>query len=236
MSMITPKPDEWAKLLAGKTPQEGLQLLSDKWGDRAVFSTSFGMEDQVLTHMIHEAGLHVALITLDTGRLFPETYSVWSRTLERYKLHIRSYAPDMQRLEDLVSAKGPNSFYNSVENRKECCHIRKVEPLTRALAGKAIWVTGLRAEQSENRSGLQVVEWDNARNILKYNPLLNWTWDQVREYVNTHNVPYNALHDKGFPSIGCGPCTRAVKEGEHPRSGRWWWEDNSKQECGIHEG
>lgn len=235
MSMASAKPDEWSRLLEGKTPQEGLQLLSQRWGDRAVFSTSFGMEDQVITHMIASGGLHIGVFTLDTGRLFPETYSVWNWTREKLGVHIHAYAPDMQRLEDLVSAKGPNSFYDSVENRKECCHIRKVEPLIRALAGRAVWVTGIRAEQSENRADLKVVEWDNARAILKYNPLLHWSWEQVRAYINEHNVPYNALHDRDFPSIGCAPCTRAVKPGEDSRSGRWWWEDTTKKECGIHE-
>jgi phosphoadenosine phosphosulfate reductase len=198
------------------------------------FSTSFSYEDQVITDYISRLSFAVSLFTLDTGRLFPETYSTWSRTLERYKLSIDAYYPDAERLQEFVRSYGPNSFYESVDNRKQCCHIRKVEPLKKALAGKAVWVTGLRAEHSPNRSDMQLLEWDDVNGIIKYNPLLHWTTMEVRQYIDQHNIPYNALHERGFISIGCAPCTRAVKPGEDFRAGRWWWEDASKKECGLH--
>ena len=173
--------------------------------------------------------------TLDTGRNFPETYSTWSRTLERYRQPIETFAPQAATLERLLAEKGPNSFYESVENRKECCHIRKVEPLGRALQGQQLWVTGIRAEQSPNRLDMASLEWDAAHQLLKFHPLFDWTSDQVRDYVGQHNIPYNALHDQGFVSIGCAPCTRAIQPGEDFRAGRWWWEDASKKECGLHD-
>ena len=199
-----------------------------------VFSTSFSYEDQVVTHYISELAFDISIFTLDTGRLFSETYSTWSRTLERYKLAIDAFYPNEGRLQQFVGSYGPNSFYESVENRKECCHIRKVEPLKRALTGKAVWVTGLRAEHSPNRSDMTILEWDEVNQVIKYNPLLHWTTDEVRQYIVQHNVPYNALHDRGFISIGCAPCTRAIKPGEDFRAGRWWWEEASKKECGLH--
>ena len=211
-----------------------LHLLAEAFPGKLTFSTSFSMEDQVITDQLGQSGVPVAVFTLDTGRLFPETYSIWSRTLERYRLTIDAYYPNAERLQEFVRSYGPNSFYESVDNRKQCCHIRKVEPLKRALAGKAVWITGLRAEHSPNRSDMQILEWDEANQIIKYNPLLHWTTEQVWQYINGHNVPYNSLHDKGFVSIGCAPCTRAVRTGEDFRAGRWWWEDQSKKECGLH--
>lgn len=213
---------------------EALEKLEEAFPGRLVFSTSFSYEDQVVTHFIHEAGLPVNIFTLDTGRLFPETYSTWSRTLERYNLAIDAYYPNAEKLQEFVRHYGPNSFYQSVENRKQCCGIRKVEPLKRALAGKAVWITGLRAEHSPNRGDMQILEWDEANQIIKYNPLLHWTTEEVRRHIDRHNVPYNPLHDKGFVSIGCAPCTRAIRPGEDFRAGRWWWEDASKKECGLH--
>ncbi|HET9432271.1 MAG TPA: phosphoadenylyl-sulfate reductase, partial [Chitinophagaceae bacterium] len=142
--------------------------------------------------------------------------------------------PDSFAVQEFVTEKGPNSFYESVDNRKQCCHIRKVEPLQRALKGNKIWITGIRAEQSNNRHDMPMLEWDEVNQIIKFHPLLNWTWGQVKQYVSRNDVPYNPLHDKGFVSIGCAPCTRAVKPGEDFRAGRWWWEDNSKKECGLH--
>ncbi len=212
---------------------DALEKIYEAFPDRLVFSTSFSYEDQVILDYISKS-VPVSIFTLDTGRLFPETYSTWSRTLERYNLTIDAYYPQAQKLQEFVRAYGPNSFYESVENRKACCHIRKVEPLKRALAGKAVWITGLRAEHSPNRSDMQMLEWDEANQIIKYNPLLHWTTDEVKVYINEHNVPYNSLHDKGFVSIGCAPCTRAIKPGEDFRAGRWWWEDASKKECGLH--
>lgn len=213
---------------------EVLNLLSEAFPGKLTFSTSFSMEDQVITDQISQSGVPVNVFTLDTGRLFPETYSTWSRTLERYQLTIDAFYPNAEKIQEFVRSYGPNSFYESVENRKQCCHIRKVEPLRRALAGKAVWITGLRAEHSPNRSDMQLLEWDEANQIIKYNPLLHWTTEQVWHYINQHNVPYNSLHDKGFVSIGCAPCTRAVRAGEDFRAGRWWWEDQSKKECGLH--
>lgn len=213
---------------------EALQKLEDAFPGGLTFSTSFSYEDQVITHHIYESGLPVTIFTLDTGRLFPETYSTWSRTLERYNLTIEAYYPQAEKLQEFVRQYGPNSFYESVENRKQCCHIRKVEPLKKALAGKAVWITGLRAEHSPNRSDMHVLEWDEANQIIKYNPLLHWTTEEVRQYIDRHNIPYNPLHDRGFISIGCAPCTRAVRPGEDFRAGRWWWEDASKKECGLH--
>ena len=213
---------------------EAIKILAEAFPGGLTFSTSFGMEDQVITDLLSQSGEPVAVFTLDTGRLFPETYSTWSRTLEHYRLTINAYYPNAENIQEFVREYGPNSFYESVERRKQCCHIRKVEPLKKALAGKAVWITGLRAEHSPNRNDMQVLEWDEANQIIKYNPLLHWTTDEVWQYINRHNVPYNSLHDKGFISIGCAPCTRAVRPGEDFRAGRWWWEDNSKKECGLH--
>ncbi|GAA4732128.1 phosphoadenylyl-sulfate reductase [Flavisolibacter ginsenosidimutans] len=220
--------------ISGLSINEALEKLNEAFPEQLVFSTSFSYEDQVITDYISETAIPVSIFTLDTGRLFPETYSTWSRTLERYQLTIDAYYPQTEKLQEFVREYGPNSFYESVENRKSCCHIRKVEPLKRALAGKAVWITGLRAEHSPNRSDMQILEWDEANQIIKYNPLLHWATEEVRQYIDQRNVPYNALHDRGFVSIGCAPCTRAIKPGEDFRAGRWWWEDASKKECGLH--
>lgn len=211
-----------------------LRFLSIQHPGQVIFSTSFGFEDQLITHEILSNGISAKIFTLDTGRLFPETYSVWSSTNNRYNTTIEAYYPDALSLQSFVSENGPNAFYESVDNRKQCCYIRKVEPLKRALAGNKIWVTGLRAEQSANRETMQLFEWDNGNQIIKYQPLLHWSTDEVRSYINQHNIPYNPLHDRGFISIGCAPCTRAIRPGEDFRAGRWWWEDASKKECGLH--
>lgn len=213
---------------------ESLQFLASKEKDRVVFTTSFGYEDQVITDMIFRNNLPFMVVTLDTGRLFKETYKVYSQTLDIYKKPIEVYYPKNDALEQMVSAKGPFSFYESTENRLECCHIRKVEPLNRALNGAGFWITGIRAEQSVNRQGMEFFEPDNQRQIIKFNPLLNWTLEQVISYIKENHVPYNVLHDAGFVSIGCEPCTRAIKPGDDFRAGRWWWENNSKKECGLH--
>ena len=212
-----------------------LELLSVKFPNAITFSTSFSFEDQVITHHILQNHFPVSIFTLDTGRLFAETYSVWNSTNTRYQVNIKAYYPDHNSLEAFVLQKGPNSFYESVENRKTCCGIRKVEPLKRALAGNTIWITGLRAEHSAARHDLQQLEWDEANQVIKYHPLLHWSTEETRAYIDQHNIPYNPLHDRGFVSIGCAPCTRAVRAGEDFRAGRWWWEDNSKKECGLHE-
>lgn len=211
-----------------------IRQLDEEFPGRVIFSSSFSYEDQVITHEILSNNIPVTIFTLDTGRLFAETYSVWNNTIERYNTHIIPYYPQHAPLEKLVSERGPNSFYESVENRKDCCFIRKVEPLRRALAGKAVWITGLRAEHSPARQDLTIFEWDETNNIIKYNPLLHWTTAQVKDYIDRNEVPYNSLHDRGFVSIGCAPCTRAIRPGEDFRAGRWWWEDASKKECGLH--
>lgn len=209
------------------------QLVADFPG-KVVFSTSFSFEDQVITHLILSNNLPIKIFTLDTGRLFPETYSVWSATNLKYDTHIHAYYPNAVDLQEFVSSRGPNSFYESVENRKSCCHIRKVEPLKRALNGNAVWITGLRAEHSENRHDMAQMEWDAGNNIIKFHPILHWNTEETRAFVDENDIPYNPLHDRGFISIGCAPCTRAIRPGESFRAGRWWWEDNSKKECGLH--
>ncbi len=215
-------------------PVEALGLLAGKFAGEIVFSTSFGWEDQVISHMIFANKLPIKVFTLETGRLFPETYYVWNRTMEIYGQPIHAYYPNTELVEQMVSKKGPNSFYESVENRKECCGIRKIEPLNRALSGNKCWVTGIRAEQSANRQDMENVEWDEQHQLVKFHPLYGWTLDDVKAYIKKYNIPYNTLHDRGFPSIGCAPCTRAVQPGEDFRAGRWWWEDQSKKECGLH--
>lgn len=218
--------------LENKNLNEILTILSHDFTD-ITFSSSFGKEDQVITHEIANSAANISVFTLDTGRLFEETYEVYHRTRLKYKIDIQAYFPNQVAVQELLEKKGPYSFYDSVENRKECCFIRKIEPLKRALKGKQIWITGLRKEQSENRAGMQMVEWDEGNNIIKIHPLFNWTEKEVDDFVNKNNVPVNVLHKKGFPSIGCSPCTRAVEVGEDSRAGRWWWE-SSKKECGLH--
>ncbi|HLW19917.1 MAG TPA: phosphoadenylyl-sulfate reductase [Cyclobacteriaceae bacterium] len=215
------------------SPVEAIALLCDLFPDKVVFSTSLGQEDQVITQMISKNHLDVNIFTLDTGRLFYETYDLLARTIVKYHLDIKTYYPNTASVEDFVRTKGINAFYESPENRKGCCYIRKVEPLKRALKGNSIWITGLRAEQSSNRGAMKKLEWDEGNQILKFNPLLDWTMDEMLAYIDQHNIPYNPLHDKGFVSIGCAPCTRAISPGEDPRAGRWWWEASHK-ECGLH--
>lgn len=225
---------EIIKRIEGINLPEALKHLADEFSTEAVFSTSLGWEDQVITHHIFANQLPIEVFTLDTGRLFSETYSVLSSTLNRYKQSIKVFSPKAELLEPMLTQKGPSSFYESIENRKECCFIRKVEPLKRALKGKKIWITGLRAEQSDNRKDMPIAEWDEANQIIKVHPLINWTLEEVKEEIKKYNIPYNVLHDRGFVSIGCAPCTRAVKEGEDFRAGRWWWENKSNKECGLH--
>lgn len=226
--------DELRIQTAGFTPEQSLRFIAESFLGKAIFSTSFGWEDQVISHMIFSNNLPIKVFTLETGRLFPETYYVWNRTLERYNQPIHAFYPQHEAVESLVSTKGPSSFYESVENRKECCFIRKVEPLRRAIAGNDCWITGIRADQSANRDHMDHVEWDDQNKLIKFHPIFEWTLDEVKDYIKEYNIPYNPLHDKGFPSIGCAPCTRAVQPGEDFRAGRWWWEDQSKKECGLH--
>lgn len=211
-----------------------IEVLVKQFQGQVTFSTSFSYEDQVITNEILANGLPVKIFTLDTGRMFAETYSVWNSTNEKYNTKIKAYYPEAAALQEFIEAKGPNSFYESVDNRKQCCFIRKVEPLKRALAGNAIWITGLRAEHSAGRNDLPILEWDESNHVIKYHPILHWNTEAVKSYISKNHVPYNPLHDKGFVSIGCAPCTRAIKPGEDFRAGRWWWEDADKKECGLH--
>jgi phosphoadenosine phosphosulfate reductase len=222
------------QLVKDQPVEVALQAIAKAFPGKVVFSSSLSYEDQVITHFIFSNNIPISVFTLDTGRLFSETYSVLNSTRERYKKDIQVYFPNTEAIEQLLTKKGPISFYDSVENRKECCFIRKVEPLQRALKGNEVWITGIRAEQSDNRKEIEALEWDEANGIIKFHPLLNWKWEEVKNCIKQNNIPYNALHDKGFVSIGCAPCTRAVKTGEDFRAGRWWWEDKSKKECGLH--
>ncbi len=212
---------------------EALAAVADLFPNKIVFSTSLGQEDQVITEAIASNKIPIDIFTLDTGRLFYETYDLLHRTNAKYKLNIKTFFPDADEVERFVHENGINSFYESVENRKRCCAIRKVNPLNRALAGAKVWVTGLRAEQSANRADVKMLHWDDQYQLYKLNPLIHWSSAQMLNHITTHNVPYNPLHDKGFISIGCAPCTRAIEAGEEARDGRWWWE-SSKKECGLH--
>ncbi len=214
--------------------QNLLKTLSEEHGEKAVFSSSLSWEDQVITHYIFSLALKIRVFTLDTGRMFPETYKVLESTRNKYKKEIAVFYPQSEATQKLMTEKGAFSFYESLENRKECCFIRKVEPLNRALEGATCWITGLRAEHSENRSNLSIFEQDSTRRLVKVNPLLHWTFEEIKDEIKRNNIPYNVLHDKGFVSIGCQPCTRAVNEGEDFRAGRWWWENSNKKECGLH--
>lgn len=215
-------------------PPGMLAILIRDYPSGVVFSSSLGVEDQVITHMLVQQGMVDGIFTLDTGRLFPETYDLIERTNARYGIKVNILFPETESVERITNERGVNLFYHSIENRKLCCHIRKIEPLRRALSGNAVWITGLRREQSPTRLDLDIVEWDSGNQIIKVNPLLHWSEKDVWDYVKRHGVPYNSLHDKGFPSIGCQPCTRAVLPGEDIRSGRWWWENPESRECGLH--
>ncbi len=214
--------------------QDTIRYLLEKFPGKVSFSTSFGYEDQVITDMIFAHDLAVSVFTLDTGRHFEETYKVHSSTLQKYQKAIQVYHPDKKEVEDLLTEKGPFSFYESLENRKECCNIRKVLPLKRALSGVSVWITGIRGSQSQNREHVGKFQYDSGHGLIKYNPLIDWSFEETKAYIKDHYVPYNSLHDKGFVSIGCAPCTRAIKPGQDFRAGRWWWENNSSKECGLH--
>jgi phosphoadenosine phosphosulfate reductase len=198
------------------------------------FACSFGAEDMVLVDAIAAHARKIEIFTLDTGRLPEETHALLETVRDKYPVAIRTYFPDRAAVEAWVEQNGPNAFYKSVAQREQCCGIRKIEPLRRALAGKKSWVTGLRREQSTARQTLERESWDAANGLIKINPLLDWTNEDVWDYIKAHDVPYNALHDRGYPSIGCAPCTRAIQPGEDIRAGRWWWEASSK-ECGLHK-
>ncbi len=216
-------------------PQALLQWAVEQFGNRVALACSFGAEDVVLVDMLAKITPQPRIFVLDTGRLHQETYDVMERCRQRYHIEFEVYFPQTALVEQLLRTKGANSFYLSVENRKECCHIRKVEPLGRALQGLQAWITGLRRQQAVTRANVPRIEVDDAHGaILKLNPLADWSEQQVWDYIRAHNVPYNVLHDRGFPSIGCAPCTRAIQPGEDIRAGRWWWETPEQKECGLH--
>ena len=211
-----------------------LKWAAQNYNEKLTLSSALGLECQVLTDMIHKKALNIPIFTLDTGRLFNETLNLLSQTEKHYKIKLKVYFPNNSDVERMVSNSGINLFYESIELRKECCSVRKLEPLKRALSGIECWITGLRREQSETRDSMKIIELDKERGLLKVNPLIDWTESQIIEYIKQNKVPYNPLHEQGYPSIGCCCCTRKVKQGKHSRSGRWWWEKAEHRECGLH--
>ncbi|NLI91506.1 MAG: phosphoadenylyl-sulfate reductase [Peptococcaceae bacterium] len=216
-------------------PEKLMEYVLEKIGSSKVaLASSLSIEDQILTDMLLKINSKARIFFIDTGRHFQKTYDLMERTMRRYEFHYEVYAPESKDLEYLVSEYGPNSFYDSVELRKKCCELRKVKPLQRVLHTVDAWICGLRREQSSTREEIHLVEWDGNHSIYKINPLAFWNEEQVWEYIKKENVPYSNLYNTGFRSIGCEPCTRAVKPGEDVRSGRWWWESPDKKECGLH--
>ncbi len=217
------------------TPEEILSWFAAEFEGKTAFSTSLGAEDQVITHMLAGIEKPVKMFTLDTGRLFQETYDLLDITRKKYTLDIEVYFPETTRVEEMVRTKGINLFYENIENRQLCCRIRKIEPLKRALQGMNVWITGMRAEQSVTRARADLIEWDAGYEIIKVNPLILWTAEMVWLYIREWKIPVSDLHAKGYPSIGCLPCTRSIQPGEDVRSGRWWWELPEFKECGLHK-
>ena len=213
--------------------EDVLEKIGREYGAKAVFTSSFGAEDMVITHLISKLDLDIEIATIDTGRLHQDTYDFIDRAVKFYGLKLKSYFPEASEVEEMVNKSGYNLFYYSQENRKFCCNIRKVNPLEKVLTGKKAWITGLRSEQNKYRQTLGIVEKDTSRGIIKVNPLIYWTSSDVWDFIKQNGIPYNSLHDKGYPSIGCEPCTRAIMPGEDERAGRWWWESGLK-ECGLH--
>lgn len=226
--------DELTARFEQRSPEELLTYLLERFGKRIALASSLGLEDQVLTDMLVRIDSNARIFTIDTGRLFPETYGLIDRTNRRYNIHLEVYFPAHSSVEAYATKNGINAFYESVEQRKRCCQVRKIEPLLRAFSTLDAWICGLRKEQSVTRTDARLVGWDEANQLLKVNPLVDWTEEQLWHYIETNRVPFNALHKKNFPSIGCQPCTRAVAPGESIRSGRWWWENPEHKECGLH--
>lgn len=222
------------KEFENSTPQEVLRYFIDIFGKEVALSSSLGVEDQVLTDMMFKITSEPNIFTLDTGRLHAQTYRVMDETNLKYNTKLNVYFPSSNEVEKLYLLQGVNGHYESIDNRKRCCNIRKIVPLKRALQPLKVWVTGLRASQSVTRVDTPLIEYDKNFDVIKVNPLKDWSEEQVWEYIRANNVPYNKLHDEGFPSIGCEPCTRAVAKGADIRSGRWWWEDPEHKECGLH--
>ncbi|MBE32809.1 phosphoadenylyl-sulfate reductase [bacterium] len=213
---------------------EVLTFLLEKYDKKVILASSLGLEDQVLTHRLLSLNKEARIFVLDTLRLNDETYDVLNETKKKYQFEYEIYYPNKRAVNKLTKEKGVNSFYESITNRKECCAIRKLEPLQRVLKTVDVWITGLRKDQSITRINMELFEYDEQHNILKVNPLINWSYDDVWEAINQYDIPYNKLHNKGYPSIGCDPCTRAIKLGEDLRAGRWWWEAADQKECGLH--
>jgi|TARA_B100001971_G_C18198914_1_gene543282 phosphoadenosine phosphosulfate reductase len=226
--------EKWNTELSNSSPDEVISFFYDKFPGKVVLSTSLGLEDQALIEMVSSIDKKAPIFTLDTGRLFPETYDLLDRTSKKYGININIYFPNTNEVEDMVNNKGINLFYESIDNRKLCCDLRKLAPLARAMRGYDAWITGLRKDQSVTRTDMKLVEWDENNNMLKINPLINWSEQDLMNYIEVKNIPYNALHKKGFASIGCQPCTRAIDPGEDVRAGRWWWENPDTKECGLH--
>jgi phosphoadenosine phosphosulfate reductase len=227
-------PADLAKGFEGLSLSDRLARVRAKIDGRIVFTTSFGLEDQAIAHEIFTAHLAIDVVTLDTGRMFPETYAAWAQTENCYGRRIAAYYPRHDAVATMVVRQGINGFYESVEKRHACCHVRKVEPLGRALAGAAAWITGIRAQSSAGRAEMTFFALDDARGLVKVNPLLDWSREQVAAHIAAHGIPYNVLHDTGFASIGCQPCTRPIAQDEPERAGRWWWEQDLPRECGLH--
>jgi len=225
----------WNEELKDKSPIGVIGFFLQYFGDQIILSTSLGLEDQVLTEMVLRQRRNTEIFTLDTGRLFPETYDLIARTNKFFGIRMQTFFPEPERVEKMVAENGINLFYDSVEKRKLCCSIRKVAQLPRAFKGKQAWICGLRKDQSVSRFFNKLVEWDDNNGLIKINPLINWTEKQVWDYIKRNSIPYNLLHDRGFPSIGCEPCTRAIEPGEDIRAGRWWWENELHKECGLHK-
>ena len=227
--------DEYNRQLKALPAMDVLRFFIQNHREKLAFSTSLGAEDQVITQMISSIDPDIYIFTLDTGRLFQQIYDLLDLTRIRYKVQIKVYFPDAKDVEEMVNSKGINLFYESIENRKLCCHVRKIIPLRRALKDVDFWISGLRREQSVTREDISLVEWDELNKKIKINPLIDWKSEDVWDYIRQLNIPYNPLHDQGFPSIGCLPCTRAVEDGEDIRAGRWWWENPEMKECGLHK-
>ena len=219
----------------GQSPEKVLQYFLSEYNGKIALSSSLGIEDQVLTDMIVRTDKSTRIFTLDTGRLFPETYSLIDKTNIRYDIQLEVLFPDYKEVEKMVKDEGINLFYKGIEQRKGCCRVRKLDPLKRAFQGLEVWICGLRKEQSITRQAVQLIEWDENNGLIKLNPLINFTEAEVWDYIRKNKVPYNKLHDQGFPSIGCQPCTRAIQPGEDIRAGRWWWENPDQKECGLHK-
>ena len=229
------KIDQLNQQFEGQSPDVVLQYFLSGYTGKIALSSSLSIEDQVLTDLIVKIDPSTRIFTLDTGRLFPETYSLIDKTNIKYDIHLEVLFPDYTEVEKMVKEEGINLFYKGIDQRKACCRVRKLDPLKRAFQGLEVWVCGLRKEQSVTRQAVKLIEWDENNGLIKLNPLINFSEDEVWDYIRKHHVPYNKLHDQGLPSIGCQPCTRAVKPGEDIRAGRWWWENPDQKECGLHK-